>query len=167
MEINTLPTVREQRLQRLARLAILTIIALLTVSAVLLRAARADEPSPTTAMDVTCTDGHIAHHVLGDMAAPCRKHGGVVSAIAVDDAAAHGMLIVPISADDTDDSDTMHKVATCNDGAEFWANSKSHKGACKGHDGIKSWDDGTKVKVKRAEHRVPKGSKALAVKGAK
>lgn len=126
--------------------------------------ARADEPSPTTAYDVTCKDGHRANHVLGDAQAPCRRHGGAVKIIATDDYAAQQTMIVEPISDAKDDSDEMRRIAVCNDGAEFWANSKTHKGACKGHDGVKSWDDGTKVKVKRAEHRTPR---KVAVKDAK
>lgn len=128
--------------------------------------AHADEPSPTAAFNVTCKDGHEAHHVLGDIQAPCRRHGGTRGAVIVDDVGASGMIVEPLDTSDSD-SDEMHRLATCNDGAEFWSNRKSHSGACKGHNGVKSWDDGTKVKVKRAEHRVPKATLATTKAGNK
>jgi len=45
------------------------------------------------------------------------------------------------------DDNKVH-VATCRDGAEMYAASNEHRGACSGHGGVRSWADGSPVKGK-------------------
>ena len=40
------------------------------------------------------------------------------------------------------------KVATCNDGKEYWATTNDHRFACAGHKGVASWADGSPVRAK-------------------
>lgn len=42
--------------------------------------------------------------------------------------------------------DGQIKVATCNDGKEYWSRTNEHRGACSGHGGVASWADGSPVK---------------------
>lgn len=43
-------------------------------------------------------------------------------------------------------TDGMIRVATCNDGKEYWARTNEHRGACSGHGGVAVWADGSEVK---------------------
>lgn len=43
------------------------------------------------------------------------------------------------------------KVATCNDGKEYWSTSNTHQGACARHGGVREWNDGTPVKARAAK----------------
>lgn len=97
------------------------------------------EPMPNT-MTTQCKDGVVAHDVIGDWQAPCRKHGGTA---AVAEGGKPGEPdFVPVGTDDSD----FHYIAACTDGAEYWATGKSKKGACEGHGGVKAWADGKPVK---------------------
>jgi hypothetical protein len=42
--------------------------------------------------------------------------------------------------------DGLIRVATCNDGKEYWARTNEHRGACSGHGGVAAWADGSEVK---------------------
>lgn len=42
--------------------------------------------------------------------------------------------------------DGKEKVATCVDGKEYWSASTEHRGACSGHGGVASYEDGSPVK---------------------
>ena len=44
------------------------------------------------------------------------------------------------------EGDGLIKVAECNDGKSYYAPTNEHRGACSGHQGVRSWSDGSPVK---------------------
>lgn len=100
------------------------------------------EPMPET-MNVTCKDGTVAHEVVGNIDAPCRKHGGPAKVVPVGSASDNAPKVTD------DDPEALHKVADCRDGDEYWSNKDSKHGACDGHGGVKAWSDGSAVKAKK------------------
>lgn len=47
-------------------------------------------------------------------------------------------------------AEPLIKVATCNDGKEYYAPTNDHRFACAGHKGVAKWEDGSPMRAKKA-----------------